>query len=174
MFITRLTLPSSIEDYEVHQHLHAYFDDGSRAFIYHKRQNRVVMLSIVRPSIPCDTVEPSQYRASRPFSFESDLMITKTKFIRGQAGTRYDIKDPSERREWLKKQLQGVAEIKFARFRHGERTIKGGLKRHYANCTGVLEIKEPMDFLKKIQEGIGRGKAFGCGMIYIPDLMGDL
>lgn len=73
--------------------------------------------------------------------------------------------------EWLAAQLEGAAELLGARVtERGEiRAQRGGRSdtpRFVAtNLIGTLRIIDPERFLDIVARGIGRAKAFGCGML---------
>lgn len=141
-------------------------------FIYRRVGDSVNMLSVIRPKCKSYELSINLFKQCHPLSFSSDLIITKTKFVKGCAGKRYDIRDNDERREWLKNKLSGSAELKFARFNNRFITLGNGTKRLIASVTGVIYITNVSCFVSLVQSGIGRGKAFGCGLIYIPEIMG--
>lgn len=75
--------------------------------------------------------------------------------------------------EWLKRQLEGAAEVLDARVtERGEtrarRGNRGDVPRFVAaNLIGTLRVEDPDRFLETVAQGIGRAKAFGCGLLCI-------
>lgn len=171
MFISELIFPAEVSDYELHQHLHLQFDRDGRGFIFRRRADVVLMLSIEQPKCPSFELHVEKFLIRHPLPFSADLIITKTKFNRGKAGARYDVRNNDERREWLSEQLKECAKIDFARFNEKTIRIKGNVKRLVATVTGTLTITDTSYFARKLQNGIGRGRAFGCGLIWIPSIM---
>lgn len=171
MFLSDVLLPEGISDYEVHQHLHCQFDREERGYLYRRIGRKVKMLSIERPKRPATEVSILDMPVMQPLPFAADLIITRCKAIRGTRGYRYDVRTHDERMAWLRRQLQEVADVPFARFRDRMITIKGGTRRLVASCTGTLVVRDRGGFARLLQQGVGRGKAFGCGLIWIPEVM---
>lgn len=171
MFLSSLKLPPGVSDYEVHQHLHLQFDQTGRTFLFRREGDAVRMLSIVRPKCPSTELPLEHLRPSHPLPFAADLIITKSHAAPGKRGDRRDVRDQVERRDWLRRQLQDCAEVPFARFRDGWITLGNGTRRIVARTTGTLVVTDATRFAARLQEGIGRGRAFGCGLIWIPEIM---
>lgn len=171
MFLSEILLPDGVSDYEVHQHLYCQFDRDERGYLYKREGNKIKMLSVERPKRHCRKLDVMALSVMGPMPFSADLIITRCKFIRGEKGQRYDVRDHEERRQWLRRQLQDVADVPFVRFRDRMITIKGGTRRLVASCTGTLAVRDRYAFARILQAGVGRGKAFGCGLIWIPEVM---
>lgn len=167
MFLSTLAMPWQVDDYEVHQHLHLQFEREGRGFLYRREGESVKVLSIERPKCPSRELPLPALRLGHPVTFTADLIITRTT----SQGKRYDVRDHDQRREWLRKQLSGCADVPFARFRDRVITIKGGVKRIVASTTGTLIVTDASNFAAKLQAGVGRGRAFGCGLLWLPELM---
>lgn len=75
--------------------------------------------------------------------------------------------------EWLAHQLQGVADVLDTRItERGEvearRGDRGDVPRFVTtNLIGTLRIQDPASFMEAVAKGIGRAKAFGCGLLCI-------
>lgn len=171
MFLATLTMPPGVDDYEIHQHLHLQFEREERGFLFRRDGDRVRMLSIERPKCPSRELPLGHLRPRCPLPFAADLIITRAKALPGRRGQRYDVRDPAGRREWLRRQLADCADIPFARFRDGWVTLGNGTRRLVARTTGTLLVTDAARFAAKLQTGIGSGRAFGCGLIWIPELM---
>ncbi len=171
MFLSTLKMPPGVDDYEIHQHLHLQFEREGRGFLFRMNGNQVHMLSIERPKCPSHELPLDHLRPYCPLPFAADLIITRTKFTPGEPGRRHDVRDHDKRREWLRRQLYGCADVPFARFRDRMITIGNGTKRLVAHTTGTLLVTDAAQFALKLQSGIGRGRAFGCGLIWIPEVM---
>lgn len=168
MFLSRIQIPEGIADYEVHQHLHHQFTTAERVFLFRRvAPGRVVMLSIVAPRCPHVELPRDALRVGHPISFELDAIATVT-----QAGKRMDLTQPQTLRQWLSRQLDGAAVVRFARFDFRWMCLGNGVKRRVATCSGVLEITDVAEFSLSLQAGIGRTKHMGCGLIHLPELMG--
>lgn len=172
MFLSTLTMPPGVDDYEIHQHLHLQFEREGRGFLFRRDGEQVRMLSIERPKCPSRELPLAHLRPHCPLPFAADLIITRTKFERGKAGKRYDVRDHDERRDWLRRQLADCAEVPFARFRDRMITLGNGARRLVAQTTGTLLVTDAARFAAKLQGGVGRGRAFGCGLLWMPEVMG--
>jgi CRISPR-associated protein Cas6/Cse3/CasE subtype I-E len=168
MFLSDVRIPKEVSTYEVHQHLHILFDDGGRQFLFRREGESVRMLSIVPPKHPHMPLPLDTFRPHHPYAFVADLIITKAKQSR-----RYDVRDPDERRAWLREKMGDAADVPFCRFQDKVITIKGGVKRIVAQATGTLIVKDAAGFAGLIQAGVGRGRAFGCGLVWMPAIMGE-
>lgn len=94
------------------------------------------------------------------------------------AADREDPRTPHDiYREWLARKLEGVAEVDEARVtergevRAGRGTERG---RHpmdrrilfvAANVIGTLRVLDPERLVDEVAAGVGRAKAFGCGLL---------
>lgn len=73
--------------------------------------------------------------------------------------------------EWLARQLDGVAKVERARVtqRGQVRANRGGRADNArfvaANLIGTLIVLDPPRFVEAIAAGVGREKAFGCGLL---------
>lgn len=76
-------------------------------------------------------------------------------------------------RVYLERKLHGIAEVIDARVtaRRQVRARRGDNPRPISfvatNVIGVLRVVEPRQFLQLVSSGIGRAKAFGCGLLCI-------
>ncbi len=94
------------------------------------------------------------------------------------AADRRDSRTPHDiYQEWLARKLEGVAEVDEARItERGEVRVGRGAGggRHpmdrrilfvAANVVGTLRVVDPERFAQQVAGGIGRAKAFGCGLV---------
>jgi CRISPR-associated protein Cas6/Cse3/CasE subtype I-E len=168
MFLSDVRIPKEVSTYEVHQHLHILFENGQRPFLFRREGESVQMVSIQPPKHPHKAIPLERFLAHHPYAFVSDLIITKAHQSR-----RYDVRDPDERRAWMRAKLAGMADVPFCRFQDKVITIKGGVKRIVAQATGTLIVKDTTAFAGLVQSGLGRGRAFGCGLVWMPALFGE-
>lgn len=82
-----------------------------------------------------------------------------------------------ERREWLSRRLEGCADVLFCSvFDRPERHIKKpkGVTVKIEECviTGTLRVTDKMAFISKLCDGVGGRGAWGCGLLYLPEVMG--
>ncbi len=169
MFMSHVKLPR-VSDYEVHQHLHKLFDSEQRRFLFRRMgEQDYLMLSITKPRHPAKPLTLDGIETGRPLSFAADLVIQKSS--RRYKSGKEDIKDRFGRRDWLKRQLGDAASLRFVRFEDDWIRLKSGMRRLLVQTTGVIEIHDRARFATLLQFGIGRNKAFGAGLIYLPEIM---
>ncbi len=168
MFLSRVTIPP-VSAYEVHQHLHPYFDAPTRRFIYRRMSDTdVLMLSVVRPRTRHAMLDIATIPCGRPLSFAADLVIQKHV---ARVDRRVDLRGRFERRAWLKRKLEGAATLRFVRFEDAWLQVKPRTRVVLVQATGVLEITDRAKFVQLLQQGIGRNKFCGCGLIWLPEIM---
>lgn len=91
---------------------------------------------------------------------------TKTK---NQGRVRVPLIDESEMKSWLGRQFEGAAKLRevmingrnilyFRKGNHAGKTVT-------VTYSGLLEVNDTGELLKKIEAGIGPAKAFGCGLL---------
>lgn len=73
--------------------------------------------------------------------------------------------------KWLSERLAGVADIedfRLVRFRKTQGSRKG-VKVHLSDATfhGTVSVKDRAGFLDLLKNGVGRGKAYGFGMVLL-------
>ena len=177
MFLAALKMPHGVSDYEVHQHLHLQFNRPDRPFLF-RRDNHctslIHMLSIERPMCPSVELSLDRLRPQYPMPFAADLIITRSTSIPGQRGQRRDVRDHDDRRKWLREKLNECADVPFARMNERWLQLPNGTRRLVVSTTGTLVITDAARFAARLQAGIGRGRAFGCGLIWIPEVMDGL
>ena len=113
-------------------------------------------------------------------SYRFLLRANPTKKIRdangkkgNQGKVRVPIIDEQEIVAWLNRQFEGIAEIKAVTLAQQDllyfRKDKGNQKHvgkiQTVTFSGVLSVIEADFLIKKITEGIGPAKAFGCGLL---------
>jgi CRISPR system Cascade subunit CasE len=92
-------------------------------------------------------------------------------FVRGRVKPIYDV---DEQRKWLVRKLQDVVIIKdvsvitageiYMDERSGRRPKKRMLSVHY---DGIMAVQDPQKLANIIANGIGRGKAYGLGLLSV-------
>lgn len=167
MFISKLKMPTGVSDYEYHQHLHHQFEGEERQFLYRVQGDTVKMLSIVPPKCPSTELKLGSLRPNYPLPFQARLVITR----QPMKGKREDVRCPHKRMDWLKRQLDDRADVLFARFNDNWITLGNGTRRLVADVTGTLNVTNTARFAALLQAGMGRSKAFGCGLLWMPEVM---
>lgn len=177
MFLS--TIPCTARsDYEVHQHLHHFFRDEERRYLWRRcDETRVYVLSVVPPveTVQARRIAPHQIPSGKPLSFSVRLVAARSRTREGHKhSAKVPIRCMHERRRWLTDKLAAAgADLKFARFEDVVVNGKGGLKIVGAEVTGVLVIQDRARFLTRMQLGFGRNLAFGCGLMWIPEVFDD-
>lgn len=84
-------------------------------------------------------------------------------------GTRVYIVGEEERLRWLGRQLEPVARLLEARVVEAKDIYfrKPNNFGSYKTCrmSGVLEVRDPVAFVRLVEGGFGKGKAYGCGLM---------
>lgn len=87
--------------------------------------------------------------------------------------------DPEDAyREWLGRQLKGAAEVReVGVVERGEEKPSRGMDRAdrrtrrihlvFAEIVGTLVVSDPALLLEMVLSGVGRGRAFGCGLLLL-------
>jgi len=173
MFLSRVATTAG-SDYEVHQHLHHIFSEQERCFLWRwGSDDTVVVLSTVRPlpTVPCRVVALDDLPSGKPLGFALRFVAARCKSRPGRIGTKVPIRSMSERRAWLADHLaRAGATLRFVEMRDCEVDIKTA-RVVGADATGVLVIDDRARFAAHLQAGIGRNRAFGCGLIWMPEVM---
>lgn len=170
MWLSKTKIPDSLDRYAIHQYIWAMFntDSTERPFIFHINDDGfVVVLSTIKPEVDCVELDYNKITGCIPFSLivnptKRDIKTRKIEAI-------FDIND---RREWLKRKLVGC-ELKYCNNSQKLEKVKSRGKTVFIDrIDGIIEIKNKDEFLRFLCHGIGRSKFFGCGMIYLPTIMG--
>jgi CRISPR-associated protein Cas6/Cse3/CasE subtype I-E len=173
VFLSRL-VTTARSDYEVHQHLHHLFGERDRCFLWRwDSPGTVVVLSAVRPvpTVPCRAVVLDDLPSAKPLAFALRFVAVRCKPRPGRVGAKVPIRAMSERRAWLADHLaRAGASLRFVAMRDCEIDIKTA-RVVGADATGVLVIEDRARFAAHLQAGIGRNRAFGCGLIWLPEVM---
>jgi CRISPR-associated protein Cas6/Cse3/CasE subtype I-E len=173
MFLSRVAMTAS-SDYEAHQHLHHLFGERDRCFLWRwDGPGAVAVLSTVRPlpTVPCRAVALDDLPSGKPLAFALRFVAARCKSRPGRIGAKVPIRAMSERRAWLADHLaRAGATLRFVSMRDCEIDIKTA-QVVGADATGMLVIDERARFAAHLQAGFGRNRAFGCGLIWLPEVM---
>jgi CRISPR-associated protein Cas6/Cse3/CasE subtype I-E len=173
MFLSLFTTTAS-SDYEVHQHLHHIFGEHDRCFLWRwDGHGSVVVLSTVRPlpTVPWRAVALDDLPSGKPLAFALRFVAARCKPRPGRVGAKVPIRAMSERRVWLADHLaRAGATLRFVEMKDCMIDIKTA-RVVGADATGVLVIEDRARFAAHLQSGIGRNRAFGCGLIWLPEVM---
>lgn len=114
--------------------------------------------------------------AGRRVRFKVEVNPLKSIFQRGQRGRRAVITDPQEQVTWLTEKMRAagfeVASAQVVASRRESITRPEGkpLSLLAVTIEGVAQVLDADVAAAALAEGIGRSKAFGCGMILLAPL----
>lgn len=178
MYYAQVSVPSGIPPYTVHQYLYSYFPqhcrDAPRPFLFRQAGGRCLILSRIRPSCDCTEFE---IRAGKTYCME--CLVVPTRKTRDAEGKLLEVplRSNAERRGWLSGILGRFGgEVGFClifdrdkhEFRHGNGHL---ITYQPAQFKAMVFISDSAAFTEMMLRGLGRGKAFGYGLLYFPDLL---
>lgn len=193
--ITRITVPATkISDVtKLHQTVMSHFPKIKTS--YRARQTMGVLFQITDLSVDtaglliASSVLPQnnlraeaatvelEFHEGDMVSFVLDANITKrlpTEQTPGRAskhGRLVPLTTPAEQREWLdRKGLQHGFQVMKATFGPAPLPVRKGQHGIVVRAVRVqaeVEITDPELFTEAVTDGIGRGRAFGCGLVNV-------
>ena len=169
--------------YQVHRHLWRAFPgrrESMRPFLFHvTREGRPIRV-VMQSTLPPDPVADRDFRLSHRRAFNLDLpegavfafRITANPTRRESATQRRrSLEEDADRVAWLRRQLEPAAELPRVAVREAWRMHfeKGGRPGvvDAVLMTGTLQVRDTAELVKKIAEGVGPAKAFGCGLLLL-------
>jgi CRISPR-associated protein Cas6/Cse3/CasE subtype I-E len=164
MHYFNIRMPSSLANYEIHRHLHVLFNNDGRDFLYHRDGDLVHVISKTQPRMKSKTISVS----NSLYSFILRAAVTKKPMGKKN---RIDLLEKSERLKWIKRKIYTFAEVEFVDVIDAIDTSKNDLKRIYASFSGIIRVIDSDGFNELILNGVGKERAFGCGMFYFPEVM---
>lgn len=177
MFLARVPMPE-VPLSCVHQHLFGYFTvpaGAPRPFIYRvEDQGRTVcMLSRLPPATPYRVLNTA-LTAGRAYAFEALLSPVNGKNLHGKHETRV-FRTNDERRAWLQRALWPTAELRFVQFFDRPALVfqHRGHRVSVPTCLarGTLYVADLSRFREFLLVGPGKGKCWGRGLVYLPEVM---
>lgn len=178
----RLDAKDVVNPYEAHRLLWTSFPgipDASRPFLFRLPPARSpiregLMLSTRRP-VPSARVEIAACRPFRPVLRAGQSLrfeVTANPVKRLLSGERVPLIRNEEQVAWLRRQLDGAADIEHASA-HARETLgfsKPGMNRgkiETVTFRGIAQVKDSSRFLDRCLGGIGPAKSFGCGLLLL-------
>lgn len=175
--------------YELHKKIWKLFPvmpDAIRDFLFRvenigQRGSKAILLqSLTMPSPIYDNLSIIETK-SFEFSFVPQQVlrflvranptkrITDKSKTKNQGKVRVPLIDETEMKDWLQRQLDGVAHLQesmivqqdkiyFRKGKHAGKIVT-------ATFSGLLKVEAPNFLVQKIKKGIGPAKAFGCGLL---------
>lgn len=172
MFISKWKLHprTTCDSYSTHQRIWKAFPDGDRSFLFLvANENMVVVKSKEEPK---DVAVQAVRELTVPFEkggvYRFITCVNPT-IRRSNTGKIEALVKDDEILVWLKRKLEPAGNLKKAYIK--KRTMRVGRKKQMrfsaVDMEGIVECTDS-EMLKKIsEEGIGREKGFGCGMMIL-------
>lgn len=176
MFLARVPNPA-VPPGTLHQHLYGYFDadkGSSRPFVFREENDgkTICLLSRLPPATERRRLH-YRIRAGCAYQFEALLSPVNSRNIEGKSRTRV-IRTNAERHAWLARATQG-ASLRFVQFfdRPPKKfTYRGNrIVVHSCIARGVIYVEHLSQFREFLLTGPGKGKCWGCGLMYLPQVM---
>ena len=169
--------------YQVHRHLWRAFPgrrEEMRPFLFHVTREGQPIRVVMQSTLPPDPVADRDFRLSDRKAYHLNLpegavfafRIT-TNPTRRESATqrRLSLEEDSDRVAWLRRQLEPAADLPLVAVREAWRMRfeKGGRPGvvDAVLMTGTLQVRDTAALAKKIAEGVGPAKAFGCGLLLL-------
>lgn len=175
LYYTVLDKMPDVTDAQQHQLLYAFFRSSEepikRPFCYRDTGEHILMLSGEKPNTECVELD---FKCGQTLFFECRASINARshhgKKISPQEFTAKHVKD------WFRRRLDGGAYVDYVTFKklapHKIRKNDGQvILLNQTMFYGSLIVMNPDQFKKIIATGIGKGGAFGFGMLLLPQVM---
>jgi CRISPR-associated protein Cas6/Cse3/CasE subtype I-E len=179
LFVSVVTLPQGLPPYTIHQYLYGYFPqcplDARRPFLFQSRGDRAFMVSRIPPACPHRVVT---IEAGRSYAVEGEL-VPVLKKARG-----YDVRSKVipltgnlERRDWFTAVCgrHGASVGTCLWFNRNKRQFRHSNGHLITLCPGQVKamvyVTDADGFSEMILRGLGQGKAFGYGLLVLPEIM---
>ena len=171
MWLSKVSIPESVGTYQVHQYLWGLFDhneNDTRPFLFVNHNKTVTMLSTVKPGFEHKALDVSGLINGACVPFSLVYNPTKRNIATGKQEPIFDF---NQRRTWLNKRLIGAKLNYLNCSPRLEKISFNGVVFYQDSADGILQITDRDAFLRFLIHGVGRSKAFGCGLIYLPEVM---
>lgn len=188
MYLSEILLESKLarNPYEIHRHLWQLFPgmpEDKRSFLYrisygkHNDPLHILMQSMNEPSATENVTNCVLLRKKvfNPALKEKDrlhfvLCANPTKQLIKER-CRVPLIDEDQLMEWLRKKLEKAASLENAeitekRNLYFRKNGKAG-KIVTVSFSGQVSVKDPVTMHTTLEQGIGRAKAFGCGLMLV-------
>jgi len=176
--VAQVEIPDHIPPYTVHQYLYGYFPqhprDGMRPFLFRRAERRCLLVSRIRPACPHIEIVLD---AGRTYPFEALLVPTRKTRDAGGKLMEIPIAANADRRAWLTAVCARFGgSVGFCQwfnrdrvqFHHGD---GHKITLQPAQVKGMIVLTDPPAFTEMLLRGLGRGKAFGYGLLVLPEIM---
>ena len=172
-------------NYRAHVYLFSFFPDldkdSQRPFIYREANDGYLMLSRIKPAVPCINID-KRIIGGHVYGF--DLLCCPQRGCHNglPRGSRKGAKPArytkhNELAEWLGRRLEDGAEVGYVRSKvlPPRYMVKNGKRfaQHTVSISGSLTIKNRSAFIQKLVGGIGPKGFMGFGMLVLPAVMAD-
>jgi len=189
-YIAKIPMPARLGHYAVHQSVYRVLNGRP---LYRHFGDSVLAVS---EEIPGSSVD---YKPYAPKLFADDQLrfslkadVSKSKSIKGKRGTRYDpileAKSTSENlsysqiakeygREWIENKsnecgfrVVEISKSDYEQIRFVRPNDQRQIRLTAIEFDGILEVTDVDQFRRSLVKGVGRGKAFGLGLLLIKHL----
>lgn len=180
IYVAIVDLPD-VPAYTVHQYLYGFFPqhppDGHRPFLFRRSGNRVLLVSRIPPACPHRVVTLD---AGRSYPAEGLLVPIQRRRMpdKPERIVEVPITSNAERREWFTAVCARFgAHVGFCQWFNRDRVqIRHGgngclITYQPAQVKAMLLVTDPAPFTEMLLRGLGRGKAFGFGLLYLAGVM---
>jgi CRISPR system Cascade subunit CasE len=191
---TDKNLKYAANPYLLHQFVHDLFhqyENKKRSFLYADKggndlEKKILILSEDPPqpkgSCRLDIKEiPKSFLSQRFYNFEIKVNPVKRSFKKQGCGPLVPLKTNEEVEHWFKfKALKHGFQIEQLEIlslgveifqKHLDQKSNPPITQGFAHLQGVLEVKDQTLFKQTVQNGFGRGKSFGLGLLQVVPIL---
>ena len=179
IYVASVTIPDKVPLYTIHQYLYSYFPrhprDQPRPFVFRHQHGTCTLISRMPPQAPHRIVD---IEWGRTYAMEAVVSPEQKKCQGFGKHSKYiPIAGNKARREWFIERCanEGIA-IGFCHVFNRERIIfKHGdgneIRIYPAKINAIGMITDQEKAREFILRGLGHGKSFGMGMLWLPEIM---
>lgn len=165
MQYSRFILPNRMIAYAVHQYLWGGFKQDKRDFLF---QMTGYTEGVLLSHSPCDLPNTTPHTPDPLAKGEYDYRLTANPVFRSAEKRSHQLLTmPDDQKAWMQRKLgdtclvQSFNAVPAETVRFRQATIQ------QVHMWGILTIEDPAKLSQIITIGIGRGKAFGCGLLLL-------
>lgn len=178
IYSATVALPDDIPQYSIHQYLYGYFPqhprDGLRPFLFRIAGNRCLLVSRIRPACPHTEITLEAGRA-----YPVEALLVPVRKPRDENGKTREVPmlSNAERRTWFTAVCARFGgQVGFCQWFNRPRVQFQHDAGHLitlqpAQVKAMIFLTDPVAFTEMLLLGLGRGKAFGYGLLTIAEVM---
>ena len=186
-FISRITIPAKAGDYEAHKKVYELVSDRP---LYRRDSNLALVVSADQPTSEVESkLYSPQIQVGERLHFSLRAEITRSKFMKGKRGKKYDPvlekhnRDPSrsyadivhevgslwlsEKSERYGFEVEDLTKIDYEPVSFVRPTDRRHIRLAVIDFEGILKATNSNVFINTLKIGIGRAKGFGCGLMLV-------